>query len=197
MAVNGSAQELELGLAAIAAMLERAGLRREPGDTDLLLAHGAETESSRGKPRRFAVIADSALQGFFHLAAEGPHFRPVDRYREEFGDSLEANYPGAGAAFVRLATSYWTLHMLHGRLGTRYAGTSLQLAIHFVEDRVGRAFFPEDDVLDSAQLARVQQRLIAQSGAPIDVEQFLLRQPSARRQPAGRMRSPLPNFVVR
>ena len=177
MSVNGSTVELDLGLAAVTRMLERAGLRSEPGDTDLLLSYAAETESSKDKPRRFAVMADSALQGFFHLAAEGHTFVPVDRYRDEFGDSLQENYPGAGAAFVRFATSYWTLHMLHGRLGTRYAGTSLQQVLRFVEERVGRAFFPEDDVLDSAQLARVQQRLIAQSGAPIDVDQFLFGNP--------------------
>ena len=177
MPVNGSAVELDLGLEAVSAMLQRAGLRSEPGDTDLLLAYAAETESSKDQPRRFAVIADSALQGFFHLAAEGHTFVPVDRYQDEFGDSLQANYPGAGAAFVRLATSYWTLHMLHGRLGTRYAGTSLQQVLLFVEDRVGRAFFPQDEVLDSDELARVQQRLIAQSGAPIDIEQFLLGNP--------------------
>jgi hypothetical protein len=169
--------ELDLGLAAVAAMLERAGLRCESGDTDLMLSYAAETESSKDKARRFAVIADSALQGFFHLAGEGHTFVSVDRYREEFGESLEVNYPGAGAAFVRFATSYWTLHMLHGRLSTRYAGTSLQQVLLFVEDRVGRAFFPEDEVLDSAQLARVQRQLIAQSGAPIDVERFLFGNP--------------------
>jgi hypothetical protein len=158
-------------------MLERAGVPAESGDIDLLLAFAAETESSEAQQLRFAVIADSVLQGFFHLAAEGHTFVPVDRYREEFGDSLDKNYPGAGAAFMRLATSYWTLHMLQGRLGTRYAGTSLQQVLRLVEERVGQAFFPEDDRLNGAQLARVQRRLIGQSGAAIDIEQFLLGNP--------------------
>jgi hypothetical protein len=67
--------------------------------------------------------------------------------------------------------------MLQGRLSNRYAGTSLQQLLRFVEDRVGQAFFPEDDTLDGAQLARIQRRLIAQSGASIDIEQFLLGNP--------------------
>ena len=166
-----------MGLDAVSAMLGKVGVPGEAGDTDLLLTYAAEIEASEGRLRRFAVIVDSALQGFFHLAAEGHTFVPVDRYRAEFGDSLEKNYPGAGAAFVRLATSYWTLHMLQGRLGTRYAGTSLQQVLRFVEERVGQAFFPEGDRLDGAQLARVQRRLIAQSGAGIDIDQFLLGNP--------------------
>ena len=177
MSVKGSAAELEKGLEAVGLMLERAGVPAEPGDTDLLMAFAAETEADESEQRRFAVIADSALQGFFHLAAEGHAFVSVERFQEHFGDSLEKNYPGAGAAFMRLAASYWTLHMLHGRVNTRFSGTSLQQILRFVEDRVGQAFFPEDDRLDSEQLARVQRRLIAQSGASIDVDEFLLGNP--------------------
>ncbi|NKB88864.1 MAG: hypothetical protein GKS06_11660 [Acidobacteria bacterium] len=177
MSVNGTAAELELGMEAIGLLLDRAGVPAEPGDADVLMAFASETEADESSQRRFAVIADSALQGFFHLAAEGYPFVSVERFQAQFGDSLEKNYPGAGAAFMRLAASYWTLHMLHGRINTRFSGTGLQQVLRFVEDRVGQAFFPEDDRLDAEQLARVQRRLIAQSGADIDVEQFLLGNP--------------------
>lgn len=158
-------------------MVERAGLRSEEGDADLLLSYAAEADARAEQRHRFAILADSALQGFFHLAAEGHAFVSLDSYQEEFGDSLEANYPGAGAGFLRLARSYWTLQMLEGRLGMRYAGTLLQQTLLSVHARVGEAFFPAEESRDSGELARVQRSLVEQSGAAIDLDEMIMGNP--------------------
>ncbi len=176
MSVSAGAGELELGLDAVGAMSERAGVRLGDADRELLLSYAPEAGIDGGGEHRFAVIADAALRGFFHLAATGHAFVPIERFEDEFGDSLTHNYPGAGAGFTRLATSYWTLHMLEGRLGTRFAGTLLQQCLASIVGRVRTAFFAEVDG-DSGTRALAQRDLIARSGAPIDADEFLLGNP--------------------
>ena len=119
----------------------------------------------------------NARRGFFHCAADGVAFVPLARFAEEFGQSIDDNYPGSGTAFARLATSYWTLRILEGRLRRRYAGVGIQQLLLAVEEPLGKLFFPDDDDLEPADRAILQRTTIEQSGAPIDAEDFLFGNP--------------------
>ncbi len=171
--------ELEQGQAAILSLLARVGVRAEEGDDGLLLRHATDREADAGLKHRMAVVLDSAFQGFFHAAVEGHAFIPVDRFEAEFGVSLERAYPGAGAAFLRFARSYWTLRSLAGRVALRYTGIVMQQLLASIETRIREAFFPDEsgDNMPAVQRARLQRRLIEQSGAPIDIDAFLLGNP--------------------
>lgn len=173
-------QDLEAGHAALEQMLRRVGVAYRSEDRTLLLAYGNEIGTPSGDLHdRFEGLYEAAYQGFFHCAADGVAFVPVGSDGGDFDLSLEDNYPGAGAAFQRFATSYWTLRVLEGRVARRYAGVGLQQILCGIEARIARLVFldPDADPLEPSARAAEQRRAITESGAPIRIEEFLLGNP--------------------
>lgn len=172
--------ELDEASAAVRRLLEAADDRFCDADRDLLYGYGTDLmAASEQDLDRFAEMIRSARRGFFHCAARGDAFVPLELFAEEFGRSIDDNYPGAGAAFLRLATSYWTLRILEGRLRRRYAGVGIQQLLLAVEDPIARLFFADadDTAMEAADRAILQRLMIEDSGAPIDAEEFLFGNP--------------------
>lgn len=173
----------------MALMLERAGDRCTEQDRLLLLSHGSDLLTCPDERQdRFAAMYEAALRGFFHCAAQGVAFVPTDRFADEFGASLDHTYPGAGPEFLRLCTSYWTLHMLEGRLRLRYAGVALQQLLLAIAVKVGEAWFPEVAPADGGAVAALvarQRQLILDSGAAIDIDELLFANPQLMGNPLG------------
>lgn len=172
--------ELDEASAAVRRLLEAVGDRFSDSDRDLLYGYGTDLMAASVQDQdRFAGMIGNARRGFFHCAARGEAFVPLELFAEQFGRSIEENYPGAGPAFLRLATSYWTLRMLEGRLRRRFAGVGIQHLLLAVEDAVGRLFFadPDDDSMEPAERAILQRLMIEESGAAIDAEEFLFGNP--------------------
>lgn len=173
-------EDLQAGHAALERMLRAAGVTYRQEDRALVLGYGNELASAPTSVQdRFQELFEAASLGFFHCAAEGLPLVSLGPQRVDFDLSLEANYPGSGAAFRRFATSYWTLRMLEARIARRYSGTGLQQLLCGIEARVARVFFvdPDNDETEPAERAAEQRRLILRSGADIDVEAFLLGNP--------------------
>ncbi len=161
-------------------MLGSLGERLTGRDRDLLLRHASSLHGAEPSDQgRLLRLFDLIVDGFLQCAARGKTFVPIEAFEPELADSLAANYPGAGPAFLRLASSYWTLRMLEGRVSLRYAGIALQQLLASVEDKIAEAFFtdPAEDLLSSDQRAVLQRRMWVESGASIDVDEFLVANP--------------------
>jgi hypothetical protein len=173
-------QELDEGNEAVRRLLEAAGERYDEKDRDLLYGYATDLMAAPESDQiRFGEMVTIARRGFFHCAARGDAFVSLDRFAEEFGLSIDENYPGAGPAFLRMATSYWTLRMLEGRLRRRYAGVGIQQLLLAIEQPLGQLFFAdtEDHSMEPADRATMQRVMIEESGAPIDAEEFLFGNP--------------------
>ena len=178
--MNDMSAGLELGLEAAEALLTAAGEVLLDRDRDLLLSYGSVLHGRDSADQdRLLLLFDRALDGFLRCATEGRVFVPVERFLSRLQGSIEAHYPGAGAGFRRLAISYWTLRMLEGRVRLRYAGIALQQLLASVESRAREIFFtdPSEDLLSSAQRTALQRRTWAESGAELDIDEFLLGNP--------------------
>lgn len=161
-------------------MLRAVGVEYREEDRALLLAYGNDPDAVvQARQDRIQQLFEAAYTGFFHCAAEGVAFVPVGAAGDDFDLSLGDNYPGASASFRRFATSYWTLRMLEGRIAERYAGIGLQQLLCAIQARIADVFFvdPDTDPMEAGERAAEQRRLIVGSGAPIDVEDFLLGNP--------------------
>jgi hypothetical protein len=172
-------RELDEASEAVRQLLEGAGDCYQDGDRNLLYGYATDLMAAPEEHQdRFQAMLLNARRGFFHCAADGIAFIPLERFAEEFGRSIDDNYPGAGEAFVRMARSYWTLRMLEARLRRRYAGVGIQQLLLAVEEPMGRLFFSDDDgELEPADRAILQRAMIEESGAPIDAEAFLFGNP--------------------
>ena len=171
--------DLAAGLAVAERLLGAVGVPVSEDDATLLLTYGADAHGLAPELRdRIGVLFEAALRGFFHCAARGEGFS-ADADDERFEQALAAAYPGAGAAFARLARSYWSLRVLEARLSRHFGGVLVQQLLRSVERCVGRAFFPEpsDEADAPAHYAAEQRRLLARVEAPIDVEELLFGNP--------------------
>lgn len=167
--------ELRDGLEVLRGMLERAGETLQEDDENLLLTYGAELEgASEAVNARLDRLSAATLEGFFHSAAAGVRLEVPEALGEGFADSIDDNYPGAGAAFRRLAETFWTLKMLEARVGERHSGITLQQVLRDVVERVERAFFTEPGEERSADdLAADQRQLLARAGVSQHADELL------------------------
>jgi len=170
--------DLDQALAALELLLRAGGEEPAEDDREILLAFGSDLHAAPAAYQdRLGIIYEAARRGFFHCAATGTPFLPMETFDEEFGRSIEDNYPGAGVEFARMARSYWTLSMLEARLRLHFAGVAAQQVLLGVVAPVGETFFRDLADRDPGEVADVQRRMIEQSGAPIDVESFLFGNP--------------------
>jgi hypothetical protein len=100
-----------------------------------------------------------------------------------FKHGIRENYPEASEAFLDFARTYWTLRVLVlALLQTHSDDTSLNLGERLLcqlEQEIGPVFFPfpGPEKIDSATREAFQRQLIEESGANIDIEDFMAGNP--------------------
>lgn len=122
-----------------------------------------------------AGIYNAISYGFFHCAAEGSELIPESRVTAKFGHSIKDNYPEANEVFLRFAKTYWTLQVLTYDLmrnDTEWIGAHL---LGKLEQFIGPVFFPFPGKVQISPSKReeTQRELIQESGANIDIEEFI------------------------
>ena len=181
-----SDEVLHAGYSAMATLLQAGGDQLSAEDRHLLLKRPEQvTEADKG---RIGEIVRSAFFGFFHCAADGHPFADVKRIEDQFRMTLEENYKNAGAAFLRFATTYWTLKLVVGDLtvSTEYRRTGIQQLLLKVETDVASVFFPTPGPIQMPARKReeAQRGLLQESGAPIDIEEFIAGNPILQASPS-------------
>lgn len=139
--------------------------------------------------KHLAEVYDAIFRGFFHCAAEGLTLIPERRVTERFGKSIQDNYPEANEVFLQFAKTYWTLRVLVYELmehDMEWIGAHL---LGKLEQDIGSVFFPFPGAMriSPSKREKFQRELIEESGAHIDIDEFikgnpiLIRDKSARR----------------
>lgn len=129
-------------------------------------------------------VLAAAFSGFFDAAADGVALVPVERISEWVGASLKDNYPEAGPAFLKFATTYWTLKILMRRVELAGSGCMARHIITRIDSLIHPLYFPFDGPYQIPVEQR--ERDIAMSlrafGKRIDATDFLKRNPILIRQ---------------
>ena len=156
---------------------------------DDLIAFNKMPDEAEQHSKRLAEIYDAIFRGFFHCAAEGLTLVPERRVTERFGKSIQDNYPEAGEVFLQFAKTYWTLKVLVYELmehDMEWIGAHL---LGKLEQDIGPVFFPFPGAMriSPSKREKFQRELIEESGAHIEIDEFikgnpiLIRDKSTRR----------------
>jgi len=156
---------------------------------DDLIAFNKMSDEAEQHSKRLAEIYDAIFRGFFHCAAEGLTLVPERRVTESFGISIQDNYPEANEVFLQFAKTYWTLKVLVYELmehDMEWIGAHL---LGKLEQDIGPVFFPFPGAMriSPSKREKFQRELIEESGAHIEIDEFikgnpiLIRDKSARR----------------
>ena len=120
-----------------AQLITRGGVRLS--DEDLRLLESNASVLTSGQEDRADVMSTAALRGFFDAAADGDALVPLYLIQEQFGRTLEEDYPEAGEAFLRFARTYWSLKIV---LDTSSESNWAHQALLYIEARIiGPLFF--------------------------------------------------------
>lgn len=131
------------------------------------------------QPERVAGIYDAIWRGFFGCAARGLPLVAEELVARRFKRGLQENYPEASESFLNFARTYWTLRVLVlALLETHTDDSSLDLGERLLcqlEQEIGPVFFPfpGPKKIDPATREAFQRQLIEESGANIDIEDFM------------------------
>ena len=125
--------------------------------------------------KRIGQIVAAAYLGFYDAAADGVALVAAGLVKERYGKSVRENYPEAGEAFVRFATTYWTLRTLIDRLAHSNAQCLALSLLVRIDDLLGELFFPHEGPfkVDSDRRAIDQRRFLRTFGPRVEVDDFL------------------------
>ena len=131
---------------------------------------------------RWCRLATAALRGFFDAGAAGAALSDERRIRERFGATLRENYPEVSPAFLRFATTYWTLKV--ALEDAAIAGPDAERsvahgALAVVELAIGSMFFPHLGMGIPPDQREADQRRTLEQLAPahFDVASFMTGNP--------------------
>ncbi len=132
-------------------------------------------EEAKKYSERLSEIYNVMFRSFFHFAAEGLGLIPENRVTKKYGRSITDNYPEANEVFLRFAQTYWSLRVLTYDLikyDMEWIGAHLLAKL---EQDIGPVFFPFPGKVKIAPPMRekTQRELIKESGAKIDIEEFM------------------------
>lgn len=167
-----------------AQLITRGGVRLS--DEDLRLLESNASVLTSGQEDRADVMSTAALRGFFDAAADGDALVPLYLIQEQFGRTLEEDYPEAGEAFLRFARTYWSLKIV---LDTSSESNWAHQALLYIEARIiGPLFFPFPGPFTVVPVRREsdQRDLLRQYGKRIDIEDFIRHNPILIRDKAGK-----------
>ena len=162
-------------LKAIRTLVTSGGGSLSVDDLRILQETPDETRETSEGTQRLQEIGDAAMSGFFHCAASGVALVPEERVADRFGCSVEENYPEANKTFLRFARTYWTLRVLNIELMENDVEWNGAYIVGGVEEAIGPVFFPFPSRLRISPIEREQaeRQLIEESGADIDIEEFM------------------------
>lgn len=173
-------QSLQQAIEALRQMLDRVGQSLDDRQQQLLLK--ADNELEEAELESLRPLIKPMWKGFFYCAAEGHAFLPPQLIKEKFGYSLEENYPAASASFLRFATTYWTFKLVQSELLPTHQEKFLTQLLSKFETDIASVFFPTPGpmTIPARQREEAQRELIRESGAPIDIEDFIRGNPMLR-----------------
>jgi len=158
-------------------LVESAGNSIEPF-RNLLLRNSSEA-TSENETAQLEQLRFAAIDGFFYCAASDMAFTDISGIAAFFGRTLEEAYPGVSPTFMKLARTYWTFKLVLIECTTdQSVCTSL---LQCIDVDFAGLFFPTPGISPPKELREDTMRtFIEQSGADLDVEDFIRGNPYLR-----------------
>jgi len=162
----------EQAISALKTLVAGVGMSLTEDDLDILERNEEEADKHKD---RLLKISKAIYYGFFNCAAEGIVLVPESRIVDEFGHSLEDNYPEANEVFLKFAKTYWTLRVLEFSLIKNEREWIPTYLLVNLDQTIGPLFFPFPGPAKIAPSRREkdQRELLQKSGANIDIEEFM------------------------
>jgi hypothetical protein len=164
-------EKIDEGLRILQILVESAGGSIEP--VQELLCKNHKDVKATDDIAQLKAIQYTAIDGFFHCAARDITFTDVSRIKKFFGRTLEENYPGVSPTFMKLARTYWTFKVF---LNESIPDPSVCINLLYAIDiNFAGLFFPTPGPFQPLKKLRekTMRTLIEQSGAKLDVEDFI------------------------
>lgn len=195
---------LDRAVLAVGYLAEQGDLQLIEGDRDLLrsevrhqigwaggvyVASGGEwryaeravsSDLSNGETERVSLILTACFHGFWAAATEGTALTTMEEVVEWHGAPVREAYHGGGEAFLRFATTYWTMNVVwRALISSNHVVTGV---LRRLSTYLGDIFFPADlsgvpalglPGIDSKQWANDQHRLLLAFASGIDPQKFI------------------------
>jgi hypothetical protein len=160
-----------------------------PGIGEILIAGPECAKLATGELSALGVLAVTAHRGFYAAAADGREYASDTEVASAFGATVAANYPTASPAFVRFATTYWSLYVVKRNAEEFETRDSVaSQVLEWIDAMIVPRFFPHGPSVSAKRRERDQRRFL-EANAPLrmDIDGFLSGSPvlAADRQ-AGR-----------
>lgn len=175
----------EQALSALRKLVTQGG--NQMSDDDLIML-GKKLDEAEQHSSRLAEIYGAMFRGFFHCAEKGLTLVPEKLVIQRFRKSIQENYPEANEVFLRFAKTYWTLRVLVLDLMKEDMGWIGGHLLGKLEQDIGPVFFPFPGPvkIPPSKRENFQRELIKESGADIDIEEFVRGNPILIRDKAAR-----------
>ena len=120
------------------------------------------------------IITIKILEGYFPLAVRGHQFTDSYKIKQEFGKTLEENYPEANQLFIKFAKTFWTLKIcLLDSISEKSTGYIAYALLSFLENRVSGIFFPMPGIVTISSKERENTQRDILKDFDIDIEEFM------------------------
>lgn len=152
-------------------LVESAGGTLEP--VQHIMCRTYTDDVARNHAGQLRRIHDTAIAGFFHCAAANTTFVEIGRIRSQYGRNLEDAYPGATPTFMKLARTYWTFKV--ALIGCTPDSSACVKLLWAIDETFAGVFFPTPGPVSPPKWLRkkMMRELIQQSGAELDVEEYI------------------------
>lgn len=115
----------------------------------------AKTMDSEDDKRIYQSIFNHVTAGFYLLAADGYTFYPVESIQQEYGRTIQENYPNRSRRFWNFSTSYWTLKTLAEKVGSSKRAHALAGILSKIEIDIAYLFFPTPGIVAPLFLRKI------------------------------------------
>lgn len=164
----------------------------QPGIGEILIAGPECAKLATGELSALGVLAVTAHRGFYAAAADGREYAADTEVASAFGATVAANYPTTSPAFLRFATTYWSLRVVKRNAEFETRDSVASQVLEWIDAMIAPLFFPHGPGVPAARRERDQRRFL-EANAPMrmDIDGFLAGSPilAADRQVGGGCRS--------
>jgi hypothetical protein len=158
-------------------ILDAVGKKLTKEEKELLLSRKTPEQFKQmndEQKKKIGTVALKMIEGYLTLAVKGYKFTEIDKIKENFGKTVEKNYPEASKSFIKFAETYWTFNLcLRSFISEKLVNYVAYSLLFDLEHRVASIFFPTPGpiTIPSNERERTQREIL--KDFDIDIEDFI------------------------
>ena len=145
-----------------------------PKEKELLFLETTLDQLKDEERKAIGIITLKMLEGYFLLAVKGHQFTDPYKIKQEFGKTLEENYPEANQLFIKFAKTFWTLKIcLLDSISEKLTGHIAYALLSYLENYVSSIFFPMPGIVTISSKEREDAQREILEDFDVDIEEFM------------------------